>query len=156
MVNSTGWPGPHVAQLRLLVVRDEPDLVGHEHRQALARRDEGADRAGKFDHAAGLGGRDASVLQIEIGLIELGLRLLQRGAGAFKLRLEGLDAELWLRPTRRCSASCSPVAIVIGARLLFTLHSTRTLLDQILGARLFLLRELQLRLGLFDLCLGLH
>jgi hypothetical protein len=37
----------------------------------------GADRAGQPDDAPGLGCSDARVLQIELGLIELGLRLLQ-------------------------------------------------------------------------------
>jgi hypothetical protein len=86
--------GAHVGELRFLVIRDHPDFVRHEHHQALASGREGADRAAQLDDAAGLSRHDIGISEIEFCLVELRLRLLQRGARAFELRLQRLDSDL--------------------------------------------------------------
>jgi hypothetical protein len=58
--------GPHAVKLRLLVVGDHPDIVGHEHHQALTCGRKGADRAGQPDDAPGLGCSDARVLRLSL------------------------------------------------------------------------------------------
>ena len=82
--------------------------------------------------------------------------MLQRArAGTFELRIERLDA----RARAAISAALLRVMfacwIQIGTRLLLALHGAGAFLDQILGACLFLLRELQLCLGLIYLRPGL-
>ena len=94
-------------------------------------------------------------MHVEIGLIELGLRLLQGGARAFELRLEGLDPKL-SRDQRGPGPGCiGLLRLQVRTRLLLTLNGAGALFDQILGALLLLLREFQLRFGLIDLRLGL-
>ena len=87
-------PRPHAVELRLLIVGHHPDLVGHEHRQVRARLGILADGAAEVDDAARLVGGDGRIGQVELGLIELGLRLgearLLRGA----LRPQRVDLSL--------------------------------------------------------------
>ena len=94
-------PRPHAVELRLLVVRHHPDLVGHEHRKVRARLRILADGAGEVDDAAGLVGGDGRIGEVELGLVELGLRLGEAS------------------PPARCAApsACRFAAAPLSARL---------------------------------------
>ena len=132
---------PHVAKLRFLVVRDDPDVVRHEHRQALPCARQRADRAGQLDDAAGLRRGDPRILQIEVGLIELRLRLLQLGARAFELRMKRLDAELRGGQRGLGAVSVGLLRLQVGVLLLLALHGAGAFFDQVLGASFLLLRK---------------
>ena len=87
-------PRPHAVELGLLVVRDDPDLVGHEHREVRARLRILADGAGKVDDAARLVGGDGRVGEVELGLVELGLRLGEARLLRRALRPQRVDLPL--------------------------------------------------------------
>ena len=108
----------------------------------------------KLDDAAGLRRNDAGILQVELGLIELRLRLRELRPGALELRLQRLDADLRGRHRGLRAFRIGLLRLKIGAGLLLALHGAGALLDEILGAREFFLRELELRLGLFELRLA--
>ena len=80
--------GAHIGELRFLVVGGDPDFVGHEHHQALPGRRKGALRSTQLDDPSGLGCHKVGVFKIQLGLIELGLRLLPRSLSALALSLQ--------------------------------------------------------------------
>ncbi len=98
----------------------------------------------------------AGILQVQIGLIELGLRLLQRTLGALELGLQRLDAELGPGERRLGAHHVGLLRLQVGAGLLLALHGPCPLLDQVAGTGLLLLSEVELGLGLVDLRLGLR
>ena len=123
---------PHVGQLRLLEVCRDPDLIGNEGCDRLPRVDELTLGTGKANDASRLGGGNRRIVQILLRLLGLGLRLLEvckrtgflRFGDRFVLqrrcdiRLHLRKARLILRQRRGC--------------LLYGLHATRAVLDQLL------------------------
>ena len=95
-------------------------------------------------------GCHACILQIEIGLIELGLRLLQRRSRTFELRLERLDAKLGGAQRSFRPGCIGLLRLLVGMGLLLALDSAGAFLHQILGTRLFLFSEFQLGFGLIE------
>src|SRR5205807_6738770 len=121
-----GLAGAHVGELRLLVVRDNPDFIRDEHRQALAGGDEDTRRTAQLDDAAGLGRHDVGIAEVQFCLVELRLRLLQRGTRAFKLRFERLDSQLRAYHGGFGASRIGFLSLLGGARLLLALNPGRT------------------------------
>ena len=61
-----GLSRPHAVELGLLVVRDDPDLVGHEHGEVRARLRILPHGAGEVDDAARLVGDDGRIAEVEL------------------------------------------------------------------------------------------
>ena len=86
--------GAHGVELGLLEVGGDPDVVGHEHGQVRPRLDELADAGGEVDDAAGLGGANDRVGEIELRLVSLGPGLREGRDRVLALRLQRDDLPL--------------------------------------------------------------
>ena len=91
-----GLSGAHVGELRFLEVGRDPDVVGHEGQELLADLHVIPRLDVLRGHAAGLGGADLRVRELEPGLLDggacrpdVGLGRLDLGAGELDLRPRG-------------------------------------------------------------------
>ena len=139
---------PHAVELGLLVVRDDPDFVRHEHGEVCARLRILPHRAGEVDDAARLVGDDGRIAEVELRLVALGLRLREARLRRCALRLQRVDLPL-RHLERRLRAVDSGLLGLETLDVNRALLSRRpTLIDERLVASPGDLRELQVRLRL--------
>ena len=142
MLMSTGAPGPHPGELRLLEIRRHPDFARHEHHQRLSDRGIIALGGRELGHAAGFRRRDHRAREIGFGDLQLRHGLLALRLQHRKLLLRDDDVALRSGEIRLRLAQARRV-------LLRLLDGDRALAYQI-GVTLFLLLregEIGLRFG---------
>ncbi|HEY3908522.1 MAG TPA: hypothetical protein VGM07_01370 [Stellaceae bacterium] len=87
-------PGAHFVELGLLEVRQNPDVVRHEHRQVCSGLCVLADRGAELHDTARLICRYGRIGKVDLRLVALGFGLHQARDVADALRLQGLDLPL--------------------------------------------------------------
>ena len=141
----------HVAQLRLLEVRGDPNAVGHERHGCDAGLGVLADSGGELRHLARLQRRHARVGDVELRLLDLRQRLAKARLRARPLRLQDVGLRLLALQRRFRLGEIGLALIEVRRRLLRPLRRSRPFVRENARAPLLGRREGQRRNGLRDL-----